>query len=191
MRRTSGSLAPALARTRATSGRAHRRARVSDVNRRVVILLRIVARVVGVVGGVGVVRIVIIIAPECLVRSRAACESNSNSNSTYTERPFDETRWKKKTRASVLPFDARDDVVTTSSSRHRARAHSFHAIPCHSLGPIDRWASECVVFYLLRVRGRCVRRRWVVCFAMCRWFFSSRYTTHDAIASTRVVRRDS
>jgi hypothetical protein len=141
MRRTSGSLAPALARTRATSGRPHRRAAVSDVNRRVVILLRIVARrvVVGVVGVVGVR--IIIIAPACLVRSRAACESNANSDSTYTERPFDEHRWKKKTRASVLPFDARDDVVTTSSSRHRARSLiPFHSIPFHSLGPIDRWA---------------------------------------------------
>jgi|TARA_B100000683_G_scaffold42644_2_gene38104 hypothetical protein len=99
MRRTSGSLAPALARTRATSGRPHRRAVVSDVNRRVVTLLRIVARrvVVGVVGVV-VVRIIIIIAPACLVRSRAACESNANSNSTHAERPFDEHRWTKRKR---------------------------------------------------------------------------------------------
>ena len=56
---------------------------------------------------------------------------------TVRRAPMDE----KKTRASVPPFDARDDVVTTSSSRHRARARiPCHAIPFLSLGPIDRWA---------------------------------------------------
>ena len=72
----------------------------------------------------------------------------------------------KKTRASVPPFDARDDVVTTSSSRHRARARiPRHAIPFHSLGPIDRWARECVIFftYLVFEDGVYGEDGWVVC----------------------------
>ena len=201
-RRTSGSLAPALARTRATSGRPHRRAAVSDVNPRVVMLLRIVARrVVGVGVGVGVGVRIIIIAPACLVRSRAACESNANSNSTSAERPFDEHRWTKKTRASVLSFDARDDVVTTSSSRHRAR--SFHSIPFHAMPfftrtdrSIDGRASASFL-YVLCVRERCVRRRRVCftfplrCVVGCFRHGIRRTHATIAIASTRVVRRES
>ncbi len=155
-RRTSGSLAPALARTRATSGRPHRRAAVSDVNPRVVTLLRIVARRV-VVGGVGVVVRIIIIAPACLVRSRAACESNANSNSTSAERPFDEHRWTKKNaseRPSVRRAGRRCDDVAVSSPRALI---PFHAIPCHAVlhsdRSIDRWVRECVVF----VRTLCSR----------------------------------
>ena len=195
-RRTSGSLAPALARTRATSGRPHRRAAVSDVNPRVVMLLRIVARrVVGVGVGVGVR--IIIIAPACLVRSRAACESNANSNSTSAERPFDEHRWTKKN-ASERPFVRRagrrcDDVVVSSP---RALI-PFQSIPCHAVlhsdRSIDRWARECVVFVrTLCSRTVCTEKTGVFYFSftMCRWLFSSRYTTHarhdrDRVDSSR------
>ena len=188
MRRTSGSLAPALARTRATSGRPHRRAAVSDVNRRVVILLRIVARRVGVGVVVGGVRIVIIIAPECLVRSRAACESNSNSNSTYTERPFDEHRWKKKTRASVLPSVRRagrrcDDVVVSSP-----RARSF--IPFHSIPftRTDRSMCERVRRFLLTSCSRtvCTEKTGGVFYDVSLVLFVTVYDArHDRVDSSR------
>ena len=166
MRRTSGSLAPALARTRATSGRPHRRAAVSDVNRRVVILLRIVARrvVVGVVVGGGVVRIII-------SRPRASCGRARRANRTQTRtRPTPSDRSTstdgRKENASERPSVRRagrrcDDVVVSSP---RALTHSipFHSTPCtrtdRSMG-----ASASFFTYLVFEDGVYGEDGWVVC----------------------------